>query len=202
MSKTLGFALFTAGAITGSVVTWRILKNKYEEIVQEEIQSVKDAFKKKKEDDQEIIEKQIEEGIKEGIKEHQQNAQSYKEIIEKEKYFEDEFETDEDSEEDEDDDEGKIVVEEFTFANPFVISPEEFSEREDFKAVSLSYFADGKVADDFGNLIDLDDIGRKNLNYIGDYEEDCVHIRNIKLKTDYEILVDPRRYSEVYKDQY
>jgi hypothetical protein len=36
--------MFTAGAAIGSVVTWRIVKARYDRIIAEEIESVKEAF--------------------------------------------------------------------------------------------------------------------------------------------------------------
>ena len=43
-SKITNVLFFAAGAAIGSVATWKILKNRYERIVQEEIDSVKNAF--------------------------------------------------------------------------------------------------------------------------------------------------------------
>ena len=37
--------IFAAGAIIGSVVTWKIVKTKYEQIANEEIESVKERFR-------------------------------------------------------------------------------------------------------------------------------------------------------------
>lgn len=45
MNKTLfGVIAFAAGAAIGSVVTWKVVKTKYEQIAEEEIQSVKDEL--------------------------------------------------------------------------------------------------------------------------------------------------------------
>ena len=37
--------IFAAGAIIGSAVTWKIVKTKYEQIANEEIESVKERFR-------------------------------------------------------------------------------------------------------------------------------------------------------------
>ena len=42
--KIINLIIFTVGAAFGSAVTWKILKDKYEKIVQEEIKSVKEVF--------------------------------------------------------------------------------------------------------------------------------------------------------------
>ena len=47
LSKVL---IFAAGAAVGSVVTWKICKNKYETLAQEEIDSVKEVFSVKKDE--------------------------------------------------------------------------------------------------------------------------------------------------------
>ncbi len=47
MSKT-GFAMFLAGATVGSAATWLCLRRYYEQIAQEEIDSVKAAFAERK----------------------------------------------------------------------------------------------------------------------------------------------------------
>ena len=43
-NKVFGTILFTAGAIIGSLVTWKVVKTKYEDIAQEEIDSVKEEY--------------------------------------------------------------------------------------------------------------------------------------------------------------
>ena len=47
MSKT-SFAMFLAGATVGAAATWLCLKRYYEQIAQEEIDSVKAAFAERK----------------------------------------------------------------------------------------------------------------------------------------------------------
>ena len=43
-NKIINVVLFTAGAAIGSVVTWTFIKKKYEQIAQEEIDSVKEEY--------------------------------------------------------------------------------------------------------------------------------------------------------------
>ena len=47
MSKTTGFVMFVLGAAVGSVATWQYVKKKYEQIAQEEIDSVKEIFSRR-----------------------------------------------------------------------------------------------------------------------------------------------------------
>lgn len=47
MNKAAGFVMFVLGAAVGSVVTWQYTKKKYEQIAQEEIDSVKEIFSRR-----------------------------------------------------------------------------------------------------------------------------------------------------------
>ena len=45
MNKTvIGIISFAAGAAIGSVATWMLVKNKYEQIAQEEIEEVREVY--------------------------------------------------------------------------------------------------------------------------------------------------------------
>ena len=39
-------------------------------------------------------------------------------------------------------------------------------------------------------------VGFESLGHFGEYDDDAVYVRNDRLKCDYEILRDPRRYEE------
>lgn len=41
-------------------------------------------------------------------------------------------------------------------------------------------------------------IGFESLGHFGEYEDDSVFVRNDRLKTDYEILLDEENYSDSY----
>ena len=46
MSKAFSnLVIFATGAVVGSLATWQFVKKKYEQLAQEEIDSVKEAFK-------------------------------------------------------------------------------------------------------------------------------------------------------------
>ena len=83
---------------------------------------------------------------------------------------------------------------------PYVIEPRYFDEYDDYNTINLTLYADGVLVDDSSNepVEDVDEtVGLDNLDHIGDYEEDAVHIRNDKLRCDYEILCDTKKYSEI-----
>ena len=81
---------------------------------------------------------------------------------------------------------------------PRVIPPEEFGE-EDYAVISLNYYADGVLADDWDKVIeDVENtVGEDFANHFGEYEDDSVFVRNDELEKDYEILLDMRNYSDV-----
>ena len=90
---------------------------------------------------------------------------------------------------------------------PYVIRPEQFGlkEEEGYSTISLSYYADGVLADDADHPMDdreiEDVIGKESLDHFGEYEDDSVHVRNDRMKCDFEILIDPRTFDEVLQSK-
>ena len=82
---------------------------------------------------------------------------------------------------------------------PYVISPDEFGELDDYETISLTYYSDKVLADDMDQVIDdyMVCVGNDFMNHFGEYEDDSVFIRNDARKCDYEILYDLRPYSEL-----
>lgn len=95
----------------------------------------------------------------------------------------------------------KPIEEDYVMA-PYVIKPEDYDTLENFRAISLNMYSDGVIASDDGEIYDEDmiedTIGRESLEHISDYEEDVVHVRNEANACDYELVVDPRKYSDIY----
>lgn len=85
---------------------------------------------------------------------------------------------------------------------PYVISPDEFGET-DYKIISLNYYADKVLTDEFDNIIDDVEgtVGEASLDTFGEYEDDTVFVRNDSLEIDYEICADLRAYSEIYRNE-
>lgn len=175
-NKVVGFVMFALGAAVGSAVTWRFLKTKYERIAQEEIDSVKEVFSRRNEK-----EKRYNIGIKEQKPSLQELADQLKHL---------KYETETASE-------NKTEAKE---QRPYVVTPEEFGQAdEDYDIVSLIYYKDGVLADDYDVPIEnVDDIvGLESLNHFGEYVEDAVFVRNDKLKVEYEIILHERNFSDV-----
>lgn len=186
MSKGMNLIIFVFGAAMGSVVTWQFAKRKYEQIAEEEINSVKEIFAKKEQNcaDVEItVESQPNAEARLEKFEAKPDISTYAGILRNEGYVPEETETVENK--------------------PYVISPDEFGEFEDYDTISLTYYADQILVDDGGNKIeDVDDVvGMESLTHFGEYEDDSVFVRNNGLKCDYEILMDERTYSEARKER-
>lgn len=184
MSKTLSYIfMFSLGAAVGSAVAWRMLKTKYEQIAQEEIDSVKEVFQKR----QSELEKahksvEAEETVSEEIKEaYEEIARDYNTISTER---------------------AKERKEESVKKKPYVISPDEFGMLDEYDDITLTYYADGVLIDDGGEVIkNIDEVvGKESLKHFGDYagDEDSVYVRNDAKKTDYEILRDYDRYADIY----
>ena len=120
--------IFAVGAAIGSAVSWKIVKNKYSKIADEEIRSVKEAFAKRA-----MKEKQVDKAS--------EDREELKNIVSENGYFPNE-ESNEKG--------GSTVVD-----APYVIPPDEFGEYLGYETVSLTYYnADGCLVDEEDEPID------------------------------------------------
>lgn len=173
MSKLKTIFAFSLGAAVGSVVTWRVLKPKYEQMAQKDVNDVKEYYKKL------YSVNEPEEAI---IVDKKEVAEAT-EIVEKLGYSTFTKEK-----------KGVDVKDEKPLS-PYVISPDEFDEI-GYETSSLTYYADGVLVDESDNVIeDVDGlIGLDSLETFGRYEDDSVFVRNDDIQTDFEILRDERCY--------
>lgn len=209
--KLVSFLMFTAGAIIGSVVTWKVVKTKYEEIAQEEIDSVKEEYTrlmvsmKKKlnesvvradEDDEDLDEDDAEEDSNDDRDEtemidYHKIASKYRSSNEEDNQNEEEGD---EREKDSDDDEVPYIN------GPYVISPDDFGSVPGYNVEPLDYFADGILADGWGVQLDIDEtIGEDAVNHFGEYDDDVVYVRNEATEIEYEVTRDPRTYAEAVR---
>lgn len=193
MNKAAGFVMFVLGAAVGSVVTWQYTKKKYEQIAQEEIDSVKEIFSRRESAaDVEIVTPEPQ-TAKVGKPEEKPDITEYAARLEREGYTNySNVSAGEKKEE-----------QEAMEMKPYVISPDEFGEFEDYERISLSYYADQILADEDDEKVeDVDNVvGLESLTHFGEFEDDSVFVRNDRLKCDYEILLDQRTYSDVIKQR-
>ena len=190
MNKTINFMIFVLGVTVGSVVTWRYVKKKYEQIAQDEIDSVKEVFSKREVDFTEDTEVRIK----------ADNAKEKPNIVEYAAWLRERGYTNySDMAADEKPEE--VKEEPMSVDKPYVITPEEFGNLDDYEMISLTYYADQILADDNDVIVDdvEDIVGFDSLNSFGEYEDDSVFVRNDRLKCDYEILLDQREYLDVIR---
>ena len=205
-NKVFGTILFTAGAIIGSLATWKVVKTKYEDLAQEEIDSVKEEYtrlmvsmKKKlnnsvtyKDDNNEDDRSEKDtNNIDDSI------MTNYNEIIKSYRSSDDEENTqnEKEGEEKEEDNDGVSYME-----APYVISPDDFGSVPGYNVEPLDYFADGILADGWGVELDIaETIGEDAINHFGDYDDDVVYVRNEQTKLEYEVTRDPRTYAEAVR---
>lgn len=180
-SKMTNVFIFTAGAIIGSAVTWKLLKTKYERIAQEEIDSVKEVFSNRYESS---VEDESDDEYSEDEDDLEDDKEKYNEIINP---YRNEVNMDE--------------KEANSVKKPYVISPEEFGEQDGYETVSLTYFSDKVLTDEDNVPIDdpEDIVGSDFAEHFGEYEDDSVFIRNDEMESDYEILLDLRNYFDIIK---
>lgn len=185
MSKLKGILAFAAGATIGSVVTWKLIKKKYEQIAQKEIDSVVEEFTKHQNKSVEIAEKALDfvEEVNEEVKVDKKNQEN---IVKELGYVS--------SSED---------VKKKHVKNPTIyVIPPEISGDCDYEIVSLTYYKDGVLAYDDGEVIsNVDETVGDFSTHFGEYEDDSVWVRNTTLETDYEILADYRKYSDVFPNK-
>ena len=205
MNSTLkGVLIFVLGAAAGSLATWKLIEKKYKDIAQEEIDSVKDTFSKMKkneypdklEDYPDFEEFDDSDDVEEEPKPEQKIDRNNKpDIVEYAKILSEVGYTNYAERQDKKEKKGVEPVED---ERPYVISPDEFGEKDGYENVTLTYYADGVLTDYFDNVISNVDevVGFDSLDHFGEYEDDVVFVRNEKMETDYEILRDLRDFNE------
>lgn len=176
---------FALGAAAGSLVTWRLVKGKYERIANEEIESVKETYSKRK-----VAEpaKKAEGQDDTEQDEGEDDTETYENVLHDNRYLSRE------------ESEGRRTG---SKDEPYVIKPEDFGEYDGYEKISLTYYSDGVLTDMHFEIIDDPEefLGPEFEKHIGDYEDDAVHIRNDRLRCDYEVLADPRTYAQLRKER-
>ena len=203
MNSTLkGVLIFVLGAAAGSLATWKLIEKKYKDIAQEEIDSVKDTFSKMKKneypdklEDYPDFEEFDDSDDEESKSEQKIDRNNKPDIVEYAKILSETGYTNYAERQDKKEKKGVEPVED---ERPYVISPDEFGEKDGYENVTLTYYADGVLTDYFDNVISNVDevVGFDSLDHFGEYEDDAVFVRNEKMETDYEILRDLRDFNE------
>lgn len=180
---------FVAGAAIGGATAWYLTKRKYEQLVQEEIDSIKERLTavwepKTEEPDTDGHDDPVgEPGVD---AEETLSVRDYAALLAKKRYMKP------------DDIENLVEAPREPRETPYVIDPEDLGEIEEYNVLSLYYYSDGVLADDDHVVIrNVEEIvGPDALDSFGEYEDDAVHVRNERLKCDYEVLKIQETYAE------
>lgn len=195
-SKLLSFLAFVMGASVGSLATWKFVEKKYKQIAQEEIDSVKETYAKMRKDDLEAKQADLEEAkaklhsdASEKVETPEvkpEEVKEYEDVIARHNYTSYSNNINEKG--------GDVMTD-----RPYIIPPEDFGDYPDYETISLTYYNDKVLTDEYNEIVDdIDDlIGEDSLNHFGEYEDDSVFVRNDALKVDYEILLDSANYSDI-----
>lgn len=192
MNKAGYVAAFFLGVIAGAFGTWKYAEAKCEKNAQEEIEAVKSSyFRKRKEEEKAAKSEEQPQQVEDSeTEEEKQLKKKYSDILHRNGYVN--YSTAEPKEAD-------AKKESSFYMGAYVIPPENFGELEDYEMISLIYFADGILTDENYDPIDDEEetVGVNWSEHFGEYEDDSVYLRNDERRSDYEILKDMRKLSEV-----
>lgn len=190
MNKVL---YFLAGVGVGAAGTYFYLKNKYEKYTQEEIDSVKEAYKISKSEavsenspGEEMVEvndvkpdlKDLKKSMKEYKRKEVKDYTDYSTKVEKSE---------------------NPIHQKFS-EDPEIISEEDFGEIDGYETVTLMYYSDGVLAEDISDeIVDNaeEKVGTSYVDVLLKEGKDAVYVRNEITKTDYEICKSIQTYKEV-----
>ena len=181
--------IFAVGAAAGAVATWKLLNDKYDKLYHEEVEAYKEYHKEKSDKATAEPKPEPEPEVKKEEHIHKVDQDpimnKLRDTIERAGYTD--YSTTKVKNESEEKD-----------MRPYVIRPEELGDQIGYDVIELTYYADGVVAEEDDVMDDVDEvIGIDSLGHFGQFEEDAVCVRNDRLKCDYQILLDERKYSDV-----
>ena len=156
---------FVAGAVAGGVVAWNLAKSKYSKICLADVEDFKKAHTNKETTEKKKEPEKEQPVIKKKVKDQ------YEQVLKKTGY-------------------SKKSVTRPKNGAPYIISPDEFGEIDDYERVTLFHYADGVLTDDNDERVEdvAATVPEDYVLHFGEYEEDSVFVRNDEMKTDFEIL--------------
>ena len=181
-----GFFIFAAGVVAGAVAGAYLVKDKIMADAKQEIEEVREYYKSKKESKkEETVEEQPVEEVKE--------EKEYKTIVENSGYVN--YNKPE-----------QITQHSVLEDEPYSIDPEEFGDKEEegWDTMTLTYFADGVLTDDTDEIVEQPEVvvGLDNLKIFEEFPDaTCVYVRNETWRTDFEILRDDWKWSDLQEPQ-
>ena len=175
MNKGLvAFVSFAAGGAVGFVAANKLMKDKYEQLVQDEIDSVKAAFRK----EHPLPEKKP-------PKPTEQERKAYSQYTAKLGYTEEEK---------------PAPIQAPHVISPEEFGDQDgYDEISLTYYADGTVTDDNDRAMDEDEIEET--IGKDSLTHFGEYEDDSVFVRNDRLKVDYEILMDQRTYADILREK-
>lgn len=172
MSKITGVLIFTTGFLGGFASAYFALKKRFDILMAEEVESVKQTYENFNTDNVKIDLSNVANTAKETSEKAIRNYE--KDLPKDGAKFEPEFD------------------------EPYLIPPTEFNEVYGYETATLTLYSDGTIADEDMEIIDNPDeiLGEENLQQLEDGETDCVYIRNDSKYCDYEVLRDYSTYED------
>ena len=186
-----GLFIFAAGVVVGAVTGAYLVKDKIMTDAKQEIEEVREYYKSKKESKKEETEEIPMDRTVE-VKCYEQEKE-YEEIVVNSGYVN--YNKPE-----------QITQNSVLEDIPYAIDPEEFGDKEEegWDTPTLTYFADGVLVDDVDDVIEQPDVvvGLDNLRIFEEFPDaTCVYVRNETWRTDFEILRDDWKWSDLQEPQ-
>lgn len=182
-----GFFIFAAGVVAGAVAGAYLVKDKVMADAKQEIEEVREYYKEKTEKQEVKEEETVVEEKQEEVK-----VEEYQEITKQYTNYNKPIEPI-----------GNYAMPE---DEPYSIDPEEFGDKEEegWDTMTLTYFADGVLVDDVDEVVEHPDVvvGMDNLKIFEEFPDaTCVYVRNETWRTDFEILKDDWKWSDLQEPQ-
>lgn len=196
--------MLAVGAAIGSAATLVYSQKKYSQLIQSEIEKTKEYYSDKESDKPEEPDIQNPEEEKQLEEEKKKAVQTSADIINQSGYDMNSYSDYTQFSKPKEEHPETVQKNLETFGSdenfPVVIAPESYGEIEDYATHEYTYFKDGVVVDDDGDVIDPEKVrsmlGIDFASHIGDFEADAVHIQNDLMKTYFEILAEPYDYND------
>ena len=183
--------IFSAGISIGGLISYVITKDKYETIMNKEIEEIRKYYKDKYEN--------IKEDDEEKIKEKGDYREIVREYVSKHVIEEEDYNCD-----DEEDNhytimESRDLTNGVDFDESKKIESWEFGEQPLYETETIILYSDGVATNDLGDVIDnLEEImGVDQYREFKESSDESIFIRNDLLRMDYEIVKDDWRYEDL-----
>lgn len=199
MKEVLIFAAgLLIGAGIGGGVTYYVVNKKANERADEEILSVKEAFKNRKPLDiskiKEELKEEVEKETKAKVNLNKPSIMAYNSLAAGYSSQDEEPPKDPATVEVEDEDEVEDTSLEF-------IPPEEYGEKDGYRTVELYWYADEILATENHEKVDSPkDYAGDFVDHFGEYEDDAVYVRDNLMRRDISILRSAKTYYEELED--